>query len=102
MVGVASLVGIDSYLREPIPPATARIARSEVGRGDRISGGGALDWRLDDSAGLVAFDGVPRAHLQAAPLAARANSLLLDGSRSEPPPDGVIARWRFTRLAPPE
>jgi hypothetical protein len=100
MVGVAALVGVDSFLRRAVPPAPARIDVSEIGRGDRIGGGGALDWRLDDSASLVRFDGAPHAVLQGTPLAGRADSLLLDGSRSEPPPDGTIARWRFTRLPP--
>ncbi|MDR7271942.1 phage tail-like protein [Pelomonas saccharophila] len=102
MVGIAALVGVDSWLRAPVPLEVARVDQSGIGRGDRITGGGALDWRLDDSSGLVAFDGAPRAHLDAAPIGSPGGHLLLDGRRSEPPPDGVIARWRFTRLPDPE
>ena len=102
MVGIAALVGVDSYLRAPIPLEVARVELSGIGRGDRISGGGALDWRLDDSSGLVAFDGAPRAHMDAAAIGSPGGNLLLDGRRSEPPPNGVIARWRFTRLSDPD
>ena len=96
LVGVASLVGVDSYLREPLSPATARFDVSAVGRGDRIRGGGAFDWRLEDGV-PSSSDGEPTAVLEAAPLHDGAQPLTLDGRRSLPPADGQIARWRFTR-----
>ncbi len=99
--GIASLVGVDSYLRAPLPLQPVRIQRSRIGRGDRITGGGALDPRLDDSATLVGHDGVPRARLQGAaatPQPGQGGRILLDGTASDPPAGGAIARWRFTRL----
>lgn len=99
--GIASLVGVDSYLRAPLPLQHVRIQRSRIGRGDRIPGGGALDPRLDDSATLVGHDGVPRARLQAEPVTpqpGQGGRILLDGTRSDPPAGGAITRWRFTRL----
>lgn len=43
LVGIAALLGVDSFLRAPRPPAWAQIARSRLGRGDRIAGGSLLD-----------------------------------------------------------
>lgn len=99
--GIASLIGVDSFLRPPQPLQQVRIQRSRIGRGDRIAGGGALDPRLDDSATLVGHDGTPLARLQAAAVApqpGQGGRILLDGTRSDPPAGGAIARWRFTRL----
>jgi phage tail-like protein len=103
--GIAALIGVDSYLRAPLPLRHVRIQGSRIGRGDRIAGGGALDPRLDDSATLVGHDGMPRARLQGAQAApqpgqgtGQGGRILLDGTRSDPPAGGAIARWRFTRL----
>jgi len=96
LVGVASLVGFDSFLREPLQPSTARVDVSAVGRGDRIRGGGAFDWRLENGVPSDSF-GEPTAVLEAPGLVDAAEPLTLDGRRSVPPTGGQIARWRFTR-----
>lgn len=97
LVGVASLVGIDSYLRAPLPPKPVRVERSAIGRGDRLIGGGALDWRLDDGVpGLDDDDGLPRAVLVGPSEASTLGPIVLDGSQSVPPVGGAIRRWRFT------
>jgi phage tail-like protein len=97
LVGVASLVGYDSYLREPLRPATARIDHSAIGRGDRIHGGGAFDWRLEDGVPASGAEGEPTAVLEAPAVHEAEAPLVLDGRESVPPSGGRIARWRFTR-----
>ncbi len=96
LAGIAALVGHDSYLRAPRPPATARLDHSAVGRGDRIRGGGALDWRFEDGV-PGASDGEPAAVLDTPAVHDPALPLVLDGRGSRPPAGGEIARWRFTR-----
>lgn len=97
LVGVAALAGVDSYLRAPQPPGTARIERSAIGRGDRIRAGGAFDWRLEDGVPGSDADGEPRAVLRAPPVQDPALPLTLDGRASRAPSGGQIVRWRFTR-----
>jgi hypothetical protein len=97
LVGVASLAGVDSYLRAPVPPGTARIDRSAIGRGDRIRAGGAFDWRLEDGVPGSEADGEPRAVLRAPPVQDPALPLTLDGRASRASSGGAIVRWRFTR-----
>jgi phage tail-like protein len=46
MVGVASLVGVDSYLARARPPVVARVQRSSLGLGDYVLGPTSLDPRL--------------------------------------------------------
>lgn len=95
LVGIAALVGHDSYLRAPQPPGTARLDRSDLGRGDRLRGGGALDWRLDGIAPQGAAR--PVAALRAPALLAAGEELLLDGSASSAAAGRRVSRWRFTR-----
>jgi phage tail-like protein len=47
MVGVAALVGVDSYLAESPLPRAVRVGRSHVGRRDLVQGPAALDPRLE-------------------------------------------------------
>ena len=97
LVGVASLVGYDSYLRAPLQPQTARIDRSAIGRGDRLRGGGAFDWRLEDGVPSSGAEGEPAAVLLGPAVQDPALALTLDGRASVPPAGGDIVRWRFTR-----
>lgn len=46
LVGMASLVGVDTYLANRKPPSDARIGKSYLGKNDFIKGPAALDSRL--------------------------------------------------------
>ena len=46
MVGVASLVGVDTYLARTVPPRPVRVQRSVLGGGDFVLGPTTLDPRL--------------------------------------------------------
>jgi phage tail-like protein len=97
LVGVAALVGHDSYLRAPLPAQTARIGFGAIGRGDRLRGGGAFDWRLEDGVPSSGTEGEPAAVLRGPAVQDPALALTLDGRDSIPPAGGAIVRWRFTR-----
>lgn len=47
IVGAASLVGVDTFLLPEPPPGRARVDRSGLGMGDRVTGEGRLDSRAD-------------------------------------------------------
>lgn len=46
LVGMAALVGIDSYLANKLPPESARVGATRLGKNHYIKGPGALDARL--------------------------------------------------------
>ncbi|MGE0348873.1 phage tail protein [Hydrogenophaga sp.] len=46
MVGIASLVGVDTYLARAVPPRPARVQHSVLGMGDVVHGPSTLDPRL--------------------------------------------------------
>lgn len=73
MVGVASLVGVDSYLARARPPVPVQLQRSILGMGDYVIGPTSLDPRLRGEAApevvVDAGDGpVPVAFPRAAPV----------------------------------
>ncbi len=83
LVGMAALVGIDSYLADDIRPASARVGGTRLGKNDYIKGPGALDSRLGDL-GSGAPDTGERPPLAFAPdvAAGYGDDILLDGSES--------------------
>ncbi|MBU4295136.1 MAG: phage tail protein [Desulfobulbaceae bacterium] len=60
LVGVAALVGVDSYLAEKVSPRAVRIGQSHVGRRDLIQGPSALDPRLEGIGTGLPHEGTPR------------------------------------------
>jgi phage tail-like protein len=98
MVGVAALVGVDTYLREPLPVRIARIDVSRIGRGDVIEGGSAFDWRLE--AGVAPpSDAAPVARIDAPDVVAFGADFELDGRRSSAGPGRRLVRWRWMRTS---
>ena len=62
LVGVASLVGVDTYLAPPRVPQPVQVQRSVLGLGDRLIGPGVLDPRLSGtpaSGGALVLDAPP-------------------------------------------
>ncbi|MEM6898249.1 MAG: hypothetical protein AAF583_00555 [Pseudomonadota bacterium] len=47
LVGVSSLLGVDTFMAEPASPKGVRIGQSKVGRGDRLDNTGRLDSRAE-------------------------------------------------------
>ncbi len=98
LVGITSLVGVDTYLSAKPVPRPARINRSYVGRGDYVMGPATLDPRLEGIG-----SGVPE--LPGQKPIARADDVTsefgedftLDGSASEAAPGRSLTayHWRF-------
>jgi phage tail-like protein len=103
LVGVASLVGADTYLREPESPQPVRVNASRLGYLDTLQGLGSVD------AHAGAFRGVLASRAPARPVAriradrtevGPADPFNLDGSESSAAPDRHIERYSW-RHEPP-
>lgn len=93
VVGVASLVGVDSFLAAPEPAPTVRIGRTRIGEGDRLGGVGGLAPDAPPPG-----RGRPRAVIDGPAEIATGSGFLLSALRSETAPGGRIDRhiWTWT------
>ena len=103
LVGISSLVGVDTYLGPPRKPRPVQLQRSVIGLGDRLIGAAVLDPRLSGSTGS------PLAPTPEQPPVADAGpdqtvnpgrSFELDGSGSRAAPGHVITEYRWRQLPP--
>ncbi len=99
MVGVFSLVGVDTYLGPPKIPLRVQLDRSGLGLGDYLIGPAALDPRLR---GAATPPLTPRPVADAGPDATVAfgHSFELDGSASRAASGHEIASYVWRRLPP--
>jgi hypothetical protein len=93
MVGVASLVGVDSFLRAPTAPGWATVDQSLIGRGDRILGGSLFDSPHSSSGGAM-----PMAVLEGPEVVSLGQSFALSAERSRADDSRELIRFRWTRL----
>lgn len=98
LVGVAGLVGVDTYLGPARPPRPVRVQRSVLGMGDYILGEALLDPWL---AGATPAPVPPAADAGPDRAVGYGTSFVLDGGASRPAPGHTIATYRW-RLLPPE
>jgi len=91
IVGVASLLGIDTFMLPAPAPRRVRIGRSTIGAGDLIAGEGRLDARAE---GPLAPRPVAIADGPASVPAS--TSFLLSAARSEAAAGRTIARSIWT------
>ena len=101
LVGIASLVGVDTYLGPPRRPLPVRVQRSAVGLGDRLIGAAMLDPRLSGNTGLP-FSASPVADAGADRTVPLGASFDLDGSGSRAAPGQRITEYRWRQLPPPD
>jgi phage tail-like protein len=99
LVGIASLVGVDTYLGPPRLPRPVQVQRSALGGGDFLIGAVALDPRL---AGAPAALAPPEAVARAEPLVSSGGSFVLDASGSRAAPGHHITEYRWRWLLPAE
>ncbi|ATE59879.1 phage tail protein [Thauera sinica] len=101
LVGIASLVGVDTYLGPPRKPQPARAGVSDLGNGDLVLGVGSLDPRLSGAAAEIPQP-LPRprpvADAGADVSAGHGESFRLDGSRSAAAPGRRITEYRWRRI----
>lgn len=102
MVGIASLVGVDTYLASKPQPQPARVDTSQIGVRDFILGTGALDPRLEagwyDRSSGSAPSAPPIAELAGPARVEFGETFMLDGSGSRAAPGRTIVRylWQLT------
>ncbi|GEM_PF-1018313 len=90
VTGVASLVGIDSFLAEPVPDEPFRVEQSQLGQRDFIFGRGTLDRR-----GEVPATPPPRARADG-PATTAQSGFRLDASRSAAAQGRSVNRYIWT------
>jgi phage tail-like protein len=84
LVGLSSLVGVDTYLRQRPPRQPVRAGKSFIGRRDYIQGIGSLDPRLDTGPTGAVQPGMRRPIARASDTESEfGRSFYLDASRSE-------------------
>jgi hypothetical protein len=98
LVGVASLVGVDTYLGPPQLPRPARLDVSGIGLGDYVLGPAALDPRARGAAAMQPTPEPPVANAGADFTAAFGRSFNLDGSASSAAPGRRIDSYAWRRL----
>ena len=100
MVGMASLVGIDTFLASKPERQAARLDESQVGVRDYLLGLPSLDPRLERDGAAAVWQGVERPVADAGPGRSvdEGTAFVLDGSRSWSPSGERIVRYRWTRL----
>lgn len=97
LVGIASLVGVDTWLGPPRERRPARADVSSLGNGDYVLGVGSLDPRLSAAAASLPV-APPVADAGADLTVAHGRSFVLDGSGSTAAPGGRLIeyRWRLS------
>ncbi|MFN8468434.1 MAG: phage tail protein [Caldilineaceae bacterium] len=100
-VGVAALVGVDSYLTPSAALQPVRIDRSWLGMGDRVQRPPSLDPRLEGGRrdGATGRRQRPTAQIVARPQLAAGQPLMLDGSGSQAPAGRRIWEYIWVRKA---
>jgi phage tail-like protein len=101
VVGITSLVGVDTYLGPPATPSPARVEVSALGHGDFVLGAASLDPRLAGAA--VPGPPARRPVADAGPdrTVPFGRSFELDGSGSRAAPGRRIDQYVWRRLPPP-
>ena len=100
LVGIASLVGVDTYLGPQPRPQPARAEVSSLGPGDYVLGPTSLDPRRSGAAAPVASSPAPVAEAGSDFTARFGQSFNLDASGSSAAPGRRIQGYVWTRLSP--
>jgi phage tail-like protein len=100
LVGISSLVGVDTYLGPPQPPRPVRVDVSTVGAGDFVLGPVALDPRITGAAAPSPPDVLPTADAGRDFVARAGESFELDGADSRAAPGRTITNYVWRQLPP--
>jgi phage tail-like protein len=100
LVGIASLVGVDTYLGPPAPRRPARAEVSTLGAGDFVLGPDSLDPRLAGAAAPGPSLAGPVADAGPGRTVAFGRGFELDASRSRAAPGRRIDEYVWRRLPP--
>jgi phage tail-like protein len=99
MIGLASLLGVNTYLA-PEPPANqVAVGVSDVGRYDIVTQMPSLDPRMESGWNTAEYD-QPIARLSAPSAVREGDSILLQGMASTAPPGVTITKYQWTLVQP--
>lgn len=101
MIGLASLLGVNTYLTPEPPRGTATVQRSRIGRYDVITHVPSLDPRLESGISSAEWN-APIARVQAPPSVSVGEDIPLNGSFSTAPSGtNLIAfNWKLVGISP--
>ena len=100
LVGIASLVGVDTYLGPPQPLRPARVQVSALGGGDFVLGPVGLDPRMAGAAAPSPTVRLPTANAGPDQVVVFGRSFELDGSGSSAGPGQSLREFLWRRLPP--
>ncbi|HEX8713648.1 MAG TPA: phage tail protein, partial [Terracidiphilus sp.] len=100
MIGLASLVGVNTYLGPDRPRNPVTVGSSEVGRYDVVTGTASLDPRMENDWSAAEY-AHPIARLNAPSAVKQGDSIVLNGGASASPPGTTITKYQWT-LVPPQ
>jgi hypothetical protein len=100
MIGLASLLGVNTFLGPDPPRNTATLDVSDVGRYDVVTHMPSLDPRLENGQSYQAY-GKPIARITAPAAVKPGDPILLDGGASAAPPGATITSYLWTLVQPP-
>jgi phage tail-like protein len=99
MIGLASLVGVNTYLGPDRPRNPVTVGRSDVGRYDVVTGAATLDPRMENSWSAAQY-AAPIARIYAPSAVKPGDAIVLDGSASAAPPGTTITKYQWTLVQP--
>ena len=95
LIGLASLLGINTYLAPQPPPGVARVNVSQIGGHDFITHIPSLDPRYEDGVARQDY-GRPLARLSAPAAVLTGAAITLDASGSAAPPGRAVSTYRWS------
>ena len=99
MIGLASLVGVNTYLGPDRPRNQVTVGSSDVGRYDVVTGAATLDPRMENSWSAAQY-AAPIARISAPPAVKSGDAIMLDGTASAAPAGATITRYQWTLVQP--
>ena len=100
MIGLASLLGINTYLGPSPPPNPVTVDVSDVGRYDVVTEAPSLDPRMTNGWNTAEYAN-PIASISAPAVVKQGATILLDGLGSTSPAGTTITQYTWTLLQPP-